>query len=195
MAVRSTNGGRSWTEPRNVDAPGRGYQVMPTAAFHSGTLSVLWYDSRHDPQFARQAPIRGIDVFYAELDGQLATRRVLRLTPETQRADNPVFTKVRPVESQSRKGPGPHDIDLEPPDERRQLQPEQSVVGASAAPGGSAERYGFIGDYIGLAADRDSAYAAWCDLRNIVHDADVYAGHSCNGRRNQNVYFARIPKE
>ena len=56
------------------------------------------------------------------------------------------------------------------------------------------ERYGFIGDYIGLAADRNFAYAAWADLRDLVHDAGVCAGHSCNGRRNQNVYFARIPK-
>ena len=59
----------------------------------------------------------------------------------------------------------------------------------------ASERYGFIGDYIGLAADARFAYAAWCDLRDLVHDADVCDGHSCNGRRNQNIYFARIPKD
>jgi hypothetical protein len=56
------------------------------------------------------------------------------------------------------------------------------------------ERYGFIGDYIGLAANREYAYAVWTDLRDLDLTDGVCAGHSCNGRRNQNVYFARIKK-
>ena len=194
IAVRSTDGGVTWTAPRDVDAPGRGYQLLPTVAVHTGIVSVLWYDSRHDLEFAPLSTIRGIDVYYAELDADLGVRRVLRLTPETQRADNPLFTRSRPAQAQSRTGRPPHDLQLLPP-----------AAGARQplAHGGSAvtsvgdceqDRYGFIGDYIGLAADRDAAYAAWCDLRDVVPDAGVCAGHSCNGRRNQNVYFARIPK-
>jgi hypothetical protein len=196
IATRSTDGGASWTAPRDVDAPGRGYQMMPTLAYHSGTVSVLWYDSRHDPEFAPLALIRGIDVYYAELDTQLNTRRVLRLTPQTQRADQPVFTRPRPVESQAGRAPGPHDVDLPPPGARRRLPSEQGEAVSALSSGNCArERYGFIGDYIGLAADRQFAYAGWCDLRDMVHDADVCGGHSCNGRRNQNIYFARIPKD
>ncbi len=58
----------------------------------------------------------------------------------------------------------------------------------------STNRYGFIGDYIGLAANREYAYAVWTDLRDLDLTDGVCAGHSCNGRRNQNVYFARIRK-
>jgi hypothetical protein len=196
IAARSTDGGASWTPPRDVDAPGRGYQIMPTLAYHSGTLSVLWYDSRNDPEFAPLAPIRGLDVYYAELDAQLNPRRLLRLTPETQRADRPVFTRPRPVGSQSQKRPGPHDVQLPPVDTARRVVPQQAeAMSALSTQDCVEERYGFIGDYIGLAADRRFAYAGWCDLRDLVEDADVCAGHSCNGRRNQNVYFARIPKD
>lgn len=196
IATRSTDGGLSWTAPRDVDNPGRGYQIMSTLAYHSGTVSVLWYDSRHDAAFVPIGLIHGIDVYYAELDPQLNTRRVLRLTPETQRADHPVFTRPRPVEDQSERIPGPHDVDVPPPPARRRLPTEQSEAVTALSTGNcEEERYGFIGDYIGLAADREFAYAAWADLRDLVHDADVCAGHSCNGRRNQNVYFARIPKD
>ena len=195
-ATRSSDGGATWTPPRDVDAPGRGYQLMPTTAYHSGALSVLWYDSRNDPDFLPLAPIRGIDVYYAELDAQLSLRRVLRLTPETQRADQPVFTRPRSLQGQARWRPGPHDIQLPPPQTPPPLSARQAeAVGAQSTVDCAGERYGFIGDYIGLAADRRFAYAAWCDLRDIVHDADVCAGHSCNGRRNQNIYFARIPKD
>jgi hypothetical protein len=195
-ATRSTDGGATWTPPRDVDAPGRGYQLMSTLAFHSGRLSVLWYDSRNDPGFLPLGPIRGIDVYYAELDPSLALRRVLRLKPETQRADQPVFTRPRSLQGQSRWRPGPHDIQVPPPQTAVPLTAQQAgAVAAQAAGDCASERYGFIGDYIGLAADGRFAYAAWTDLRDIVHDADVCAGHSCNGRRNQNVYFARIPKD
>lgn len=195
IASRSSDGGTTWTPPRDVDAPGRGYQLMPTAAFHSGTLSVLWYDSRHDAEFAPLSLIRGIDVYYAELDAQLDPRRVLRLTPETQRADHPVFTRARPVESQLRRRRGPHDFDLPQAAPPPRLPAQQAEGLSVSSQDCVSERYGFIGDYIGLAADARFAYAAWCDLRDLVHDADVCDGHSCNGRRNQNIYFARIPKD
>lgn len=56
------------------------------------------------------------------------------------------------------------------------------------------DEYGFIGDYIGLAADERFAYAAWSDMRALVPAPDVCSGDACAGRRNLNVYFARIPR-
>ncbi len=96
IVTRSTDGGENWSAPRNVDYPGRGYQIMSTIAVHSGVVSVLWYDSRNDPHFAPFEVIQGIDVYYAELGTDLELRRVLRLTPDTQTADHPVFTRARP---------------------------------------------------------------------------------------------------
>jgi len=193
LVTRSTDGGVGWSALRQVDDPGRGYQFMPTLAFRGGILSVLWYDSRNDPQFAPLSLIRGIDVYYAELDAQLVRRRVLRLTPETQRSDDPVFTRPRPVQALAGGRRGPHDVDLPPFVRHGYSAPlTQSLRSTQNC---ASERYGFIGDYIGLAADARFAYAAWCDLRDMLHDADVCAGHSCNGRRNQNIYFARIPKD
>ncbi len=64
----------------------------------------------------------------------------------------------------------------------------------SGFPGAACDPYGFIGDYIGLAADGKAAYAAWADLRDLDTGRDVCSGHDCQGGRNQNVYFARIDK-
>jgi hypothetical protein len=185
IVVKSVDGGETWSDPRAVDYPGRGYQLMPTVAYHSGKVSVLWYDSRHDVEFAPFAVIRGIDVYYAELDRDLRTTRVLRLTPETQKADHPVFTRARPEEGAASP-----------------IMQQEMPLAAREMPGLLPQtedqcfrmRYGFIGDYIGLAATDAFAYAVWTDLRDLDTKQGVCAGHSCNGRRNQNIYFARIKK-
>jgi hypothetical protein len=193
VVVRSADGGVGWTSPRQVSPCEAGYQIMPTLAVHSGTVSVVWYDTRHDPAFAWLSPIRGLDVYYADLDAELGVERVLRLTPETQRADHPVFTQRSALAtSLSERRLMPHD--WAPPGVPR---PHDQVPGGlcSAATPDGCVPYGFIGDYIGLAADGHYAYAAWCDLRDLVIDTDICAGHSCNGRRNQNIYFARIAKD
>jgi hypothetical protein len=158
---------------------------MSTVAYHSGTVSVLWYDSRHDMEFAPFAVIRGIDVYYAELDQELQTRRILRLTPDTQQADHPVFTRARPQGSVA-----------SPLMQQEMPYPSRAFPDfiAQTAEGCYDMRYGFIGDYIGLAANRDYAYAVWTDLRDLHTTDGICAGHSCNGRRNQNIYFARITK-
>jgi hypothetical protein len=185
IAVKSVDGGETWSGPRAVDYPGWGYQLMPTVAYHSGMVSVLWYDSRHDVEFAPFAVSRGIDVYYGELDRDLRTTRVLRLTPETQNADHPVFTRARPPEG----APSP-------------VMQQEMPLAAREMPGLLPQttgqcfdmRYGFIGDYIGLAATGAFAYAVWTDLRDLDTTDGVCAGHSCTGRRNQNIYFARIRK-
>ena len=184
VIARSGDGGTTWSPPRPVDDPGRGYQVMPAVAARAGVVSVLWYDSRHDSGFAPLGLIHGLDVYYAALDASLARIGVLRLTAQTQRADQPVFRRARPAAA-ARAERLPHD--WTPPSERA------SVTGA-APEAGCEDEYGFIGDYIGLAADERFAYAAWSDMRALVPAPDVCAGDACGGRRNLNVYFARIPR-
>lgn len=184
MISRSDDAGYTWSPPRPVDDPGRGYQVMPTVAARAGVVSVLWYDSRHDAGLAPLGLIHGLDVYYAALDAGLNRIGVLRLTAQTQRADQPVFRRARPVTAAG-AARLPHDF----------TPPAAGVSGESAGSQAACEdEYGFIGDYIGLAADERFAYAAWSDMRALVPAPDVCSGDACAGRRNLNVYFARIPQ-
>jgi hypothetical protein len=136
-------------------------------------------------EFEPFAVIRGVDVYYAELDQELQTKRVLRLTPDTQKADHPVFTLARPQAGAT-----------SPLMQQEMPSPARNISGLITQSSDSCYdmRYGFIGDYIGLAANRHYAYAVWTDLRDLNTLDGVCAGHSCNGRRNQNIYFARITK-
>ncbi len=192
LVAKSTDGGKTWSAPQPVDYPAPSHQIMPAAAFHGGKLSVVWYDTRHDEQaFVPFSAITALDVYYAELAPDLTLQRLLRLTPHTQRSDNPVFTRLRPA---NKKGPHkmrPHDMNFNSPLSIRGIYlPKQGDPAFK-----DCEPYGFIGDYIGIAADAEHAYAVWCDLRDIDHRATVCDGPSCNDSRNQNIYFARIRKQ
>jgi hypothetical protein len=128
--------------------------------------------------------IHGLDVYYAALDASLARIDVLRLTEQTQRADQPVFRRPRPAAA-ARAERLPHD--WTPPSARASGE-------APGAGAGCDDEYGFIGDYIGLAADDRFAYAAWSDMRALAPAPDACGGQACAGQRNLNVYFARIPR-
>ena len=70
-----------------------------------------------------------------------------------------------------------------------------AVATSSASENCAIERYGFIGDYIGIAANADGAWAAWTDLRDLTDSGDICAvGHSCAGNRNQSIHAVRIPR-
>lgn len=186
LISRSTDAALTWSTPVPIDDPGRGDQLMPSVAAREGRVFAVWYDSRNDPESAPLSKIHGVDVYAAVLDGSLKVDRVSRLTPEVQRADRPVFTRVRPVGASSLKGERPHDFDP------RADRPE---VRAAAAENCALERYGFIGDYIGIAANANEAWAAWTDLRSLTETGDICAaGHSCAGNRNQSVHAVRIPR-
>lgn len=191
LVTKSTDGGLVWTAPQPIDYAEPSHQIMPAAAFNGGKLSVIWYDSRHQEEsFVPFSTIKDIDVYYAELSPDLSLQRLLRLTPQTQRTDNPVFTRLRPSNKREDHRLHPHDMDFNSPLSLRGIYiPKQRDPSLK-----ECEPYGFIGDYIGIAADQDFSYAVWCDLRDIDHGDTVCAGHSCNGRRNQNIYFARIRK-
>jgi hypothetical protein len=187
LISRSVDGALTWSTPVAVDDPGRGNQLMPAVAARGGRVFVVWYDSRNDPAFAPLSLIRGVDVYAAALDDALNVQRLSRLTPEVQRADRPVFTRPRPAGASSAGGARPHDFDP------RASAPD--VVKAAANENCAIERYGFIGDYIGIAANAGEAWAAWTDLRDLTDSGDICAvGHSCAGNRNQSVHAVRIPR-
>ena len=187
LISRSTDGALTWSTPIPIDDPGKGNQLMPAAAARGGRAYAVWYDSRNDLEFAPLSPIRGVDVYAALLDDALKVVRISRLTPEVQRADRPVFTRPRPVGASSFKGERPHDFD---PQAGR-----SEAVKAAAAQDCAMERYGFIGDYIGIAANANDAWAAWTDLRDITNVGDICSvGHSCAGNRNQTVHASKIPR-
>jgi len=191
VIARSTDGGLTWSQPIEIDYPGQGHQIQPAVAVHGGRVSVLWYDSRHDPNFMPFSLIPLLDVYYAELDADLNLLRLERLTPESMSTDQPVFIREQPG-AKRRADPAklyPHDMDYN--------AVVMASLGRPRPAGGKMDDcsvYGFIGDYIGIAADGDFAYLAWCDLRDMDKDQSACGGHDCNGRRNQNVYFARIRK-
>jgi hypothetical protein len=86
LAVRSTDGGDTWSAPVQVNDDGAGAaQFFPWIAFdESGTGWVVWYDRRHDPA--------GIDVYVARTDdGGASFGPNLRVTGAP-------FTPVLPVE-------------------------------------------------------------------------------------------------
>jgi hypothetical protein len=188
LVSRSTDGAATWSTPVPIDDPGRGNQLMPSVAARGGRVFAVWYDSRNDLEFAPLSPIRGVDVYAAVLDDALKVERISRLTPEVQRADRPVFTRPRPAgaSSASSSGERPHDFDPQ--------APKVDAVKA-AAENCAVERYGFIGDYIGIAANANEAWAAWTDLRSLTSTGDICAvGHTCAGNRNQTVHAVRIPR-
>ena len=55
--MRSTNDGRTWSEPYRVDGSTTGHQFFPDADALAGRLVVLWQDSRADPAYGVQRPV------------------------------------------------------------------------------------------------------------------------------------------
>jgi hypothetical protein len=183
----SLDGALTWSAPAVIDNPGRGHQLMPSVAARGGRVFAVWYDSRNDLEFAPFSPIRGVDVYAASLDDALKVQRVTRLTPEVQRGDRPVFTRPRSAGASSAGFERPHDFDPRPKD--------SEVVKAAASDNCASERYGFIGDYIGITANATEAWAAWTDLRDVLDLGEICAaGHLCAGNRNQTVHAVRIPR-
>jgi hypothetical protein len=181
---RSTDSGVSWSVPIAVDSSGRGAQLLPAIAARGGLASLVWYDSRNDPAYVPGGVIRGLDVYYAEMQADLSVRRMLRLTAETQSVA-PLFRRARSGAAAAGRGERrPHDFEPGEADVRTRSTAEEC----------DSELYGFLGDYVGLAVDAGAAYAAWGDLRDRSPLTDVCSGHDCRGNRNANIWFAQIPR-
>lgn len=191
VILKSSDGGLTWTAPKVLDYQNPSHQIFPTITCHSGTVSVIWYDTRHDENFTPFASFAKMDVYYAELDNQLNVLRVDRLTKKSMVANVPTFVRDNGQPAKGKKTIQPHDFDW------------SGFIGAGlgsivpAKPKASkvCAAYGFLGDYIGITADKDYAYLTWCDTRDqkIVPD-DYCTTSACDGRRNSNIYFARIRK-
>jgi hypothetical protein len=55
--MRSTDNGRSWSDPYRVNGSSTGHQFFPDADALAGRLVVLWQDSRADPAYSVQRPV------------------------------------------------------------------------------------------------------------------------------------------
>lgn len=82
---KSTNGGLSWGPV--VTLGGTGHQIMPAMVAAGGELSIVWYDSRSEPNFNPNGPVSngtntGMDVFYSQspTSGPLSFETPLRVT-------------------------------------------------------------------------------------------------------------------
>jgi hypothetical protein len=55
--VRTTNNGRSWSDPTKVDPNPKGHQFFSDIDAFRGEVAVIWQDSRTDPSYSVQRPI------------------------------------------------------------------------------------------------------------------------------------------
>jgi hypothetical protein len=47
--LKTSDGGKTWSQPRRIDPQPKGHQFFPDIAADSGRLNVVWQDSRDDP--------------------------------------------------------------------------------------------------------------------------------------------------
>lgn len=188
---KSSDGGLTWSAPKVIDYVNPSHQIFPTPAAHSGTVSIVWYDTRHDDSFTAFAPFTKFDVYYSELDYDLNVLRVERLTQKSQAADVQTYVRDNGLLAKDGGKVMPHDFDW--------AGFIGAGLGAAVPPRAKSAKvcaaYGFIGDYIGIVADADFAYLTWCDHRDLNQtNEDLCTQSACDGRRNQNIYAARIRK-
>ena len=191
VICKSSDGGLTWTTPKVINYQNPSHQIFPTVACHSGVVSVIWYDTRHDDSFTPFTAFDKMDLYYAALDYNLNVLQVERLTKQSQPAKVQTFVRDNGIPGKQSGRVAPHDFDW------------PGFIGAGLGAyvpprknaGKVCQSYGFIGDYIGITADKDFAYMTWCDMRDIKPSSDDPCVTAvCDGRRNQNIYFARIRK-
>jgi hypothetical protein len=67
VLITSTDGGTSWSAPRQVDnSPDRGHQFMPSMTFSAGKLTLAWYDQRLDHTIGTYQKTNPFTGFYEE---------------------------------------------------------------------------------------------------------------------------------
>jgi hypothetical protein len=172
---RSKTNGSTWETPVRPHSP-FGHQIFPYLTAAGGKLSIVWYDSRSEPNFTPSGPVTGdcpdgattgagctgMDVFYAQADtgrpGPLSFGLALRVTSQSFNPN--LFATIKAVSP-------------------------------------------FIGDYIAVAVTRTTALVVWADNRDInptlnaQEDADITTDPPAlvNGRsRDSNIYFQKIAK-
>jgi hypothetical protein len=173
---RSRTDGASWETPVIPNDVGTGHQLMPALAAAGGILSVTWYDSRSEPAFTPAGPVSG--------------QCPAGATTQTACTGMDVYYDQA---STTAAGPLAFGMDLRVTDHSFNPNTYGSIKAITP----------FIGDYIGLAANATTAFAAWTDNRdvnptlNAMEDADPSTDPPAliNARsRDANIYFDKITK-
>ena len=144
--LRSTNNGRSWSDPIAVSANPVGHQYFPDVDALAGTLAVVWQDSRTDPAYSVQRPFGNVR------DGQGRAVSSGENVINTFVASSTNGTSFGPAVKVSSVG----------------HQPQYEMFGSRDVP--------FQGDYnwISLAevAGDVVGYMTWTDNRDVVEGVD-----------------------
>ena len=173
---RSKTNGTSWEVAVQPTAGAGAHELIPSLAAAGGKLSVLWYDSRSEPAFTAAGPVTG-----SCPSGATTGTGCVGMDVYYNRVDT------------GATGPLTFGTELRITDQS--FNPNLWASIKAITP--------FIGDYIGLAADTMTAYAAWTDNRDInptasaAEDADPNTNPPAliNARsRDSNVYFDKITK-
>lgn len=173
---RSTDGGQTWETPVEPHQTDVGHQIMPSINVTDNVLSAVWYDSRSEPAFNSNGPVTG-DCPANATDGRRCRGMdIFYSQAVTNSVGRHAFQAERRVTSQS-------------------FNPNLFATIKAINP--------FIGDYIFVVANSQSAFIVWADNRDInptlnaLEDTDVTTDPPdlINKRsRDSNVYFARISK-
>ena len=173
---RSKTNGQTWEAPVKPTPGAGGHQIMPSLAAAGGELSVIWYDSRSEPAFTPSGPVTG-QCPAGAITGAGCTGMDVYYSQAATGASGPLtFGAELRLTDQS-------------------FNPNLWGSIKAITP--------FIGDYVGLTADADTAYAVWTDNRDInptasaAEDADPTTDPPAliNARsRDANVYFDKIAK-
>lgn len=175
MVSRSRTHGTTWEAPVRPHTP-FGHQLMPSLAAAGGKLSVVWYDSRSEPAFNPNGPVSGQCPA-----GATSGRGCTGMDVFYAQADT--------------GAPGPLTFGPELRVTDRAFNPNLYGSIKAITP--------FIGDYIGVAANANTAFVVWADNRDInpsanaQEDADPTTDPPAliNRRsRDANIYFQKIAK-
>jgi hypothetical protein len=175
MISRSKTNGRTWEAPVRPHTP-FGHQVMPSLAAAGGKLSVAWYDSRSEPAFDPDGPVTGQCPA-----GATTGRGCTGMDVYYAQADT--------------AAPGPLTFGRELRVTERSFNPNLFGSIKAITP--------FIGDYLTVVANADTAFVVWADNRdvnpsaNAQEDADPTTDPPAliNIRsRDANIYFQKIAK-
>jgi hypothetical protein len=173
---RSKTDGESWEPAVHPTAGANAHELMPSLAAAGGVLSVLWYDSRSEPAFTASGPVTGQCPPGATTGTGCTGMDVFYNQASTTAAGALSFGTEVQVTDQS-------------------FNPNLYGSIKAITP--------FIGDYVSLAANATTAFAAWTDNRDVNptanaaedNDPNTNPASLINSRsRDANIYFDKITK-
>jgi hypothetical protein len=183
VVSKSTDRGRTWSNPARIDPTPAGHQWWPNIEFDrtTSTLVAVYYDSREDPSYAANRPPGNTAAATSPCNGGILCN-VLHTYMATS-TDGVSWNRTR-VSTVGH-------------------QPEYEMW--------TDREDAFHGDYLGVDAIGGVAYGVWTDNRDVVPGTDIresafdgFDVHQCRpavdqpdfcanaGGLNQNIYGARL---